>query len=86
MSFTPPADDLIRQAFPQIASLSPLDQGGFKVVYRIGIGGKTEAFKLIQIPLPTGTQDPDAFRHEITRSASSSCWIWVSPIASKKPP
>ena len=65
MSFTPPADDLVRQAFPQIASLSPLDQGGFKAVYRIGIGGNTEAFKLIQIPLPAGIPDPDAFRHEM---------------------
>jgi len=65
MSFTPPADDLIRQAFPQVASLSLLDQGGFKAVYRVVIGGKTVAFKLIQIPLPAGTPDPDAFRHEM---------------------
>jgi serine/threonine protein kinase len=65
MSFTPPADDLIQQAFPQITSIALLDQGGFKAVYRIGIAGKTEAFKLIQIPLPAGTPDPDAFRHEM---------------------
>lgn len=65
MSFTPPADDLIRQAFPQINSLAPLDQGGFKAVYRIGIGGKEEAFKLIQIPSLAGSPDPDAFRHEM---------------------
>ncbi len=65
MSFTPPADDLIRQAFPLITSLAALDQGGFKAVYRAGIRGQTEAFKLIQIPHPAGIPDPDAFRHEM---------------------
>jgi serine/threonine protein kinase len=65
MSFTPPADALIRQAYPQIQSLAPLDQGGFKVVYRATIGGKEEAFKLIQIPTALGAPDPEAFKHEM---------------------
>jgi len=65
MSFTPPANELILQAFPQIQNLTPLDQGGFKVVYRTTIGGKEEAFKLIQIPTPTGIPDADAFKHEL---------------------
>lgn len=58
MSFTPPADALILQAFPQIQTLAPLDQGGFKVVYRANIEGKEEAFMLIQIPAALGAPDP----------------------------
>ncbi|HOW64779.1 MAG TPA: hypothetical protein P5186_13820 [Candidatus Paceibacterota bacterium] len=65
MSFTPPADALILQAFPQIQALVPLDQGGFKVVYRAQIQGKEEAFKLIQIPSSAGAPDPEAFKHEV---------------------
>lgn len=64
MSFEPPSDDLIRQAFPQIQSIAPLDKGGFKAVYRIGIGGKTEAFKLILIPAYAGYPDADSLRQE----------------------
>lgn len=64
MSFEPPSDELIRQAFPQIQSIAPLDKGGFKAVYRIGIGGKTEAFKLILIPAHAGYPDADSLRQE----------------------
>ncbi len=64
MSFTPPDVGLIRQAFPQIQNIAPLDSGGFKAVYRIGIGGKVEAFKLILIPSYEGNQDADSLRQE----------------------
>lgn len=64
MSFTPPNDELIRQAFPLIQSIEPLDKGGFKAVYRIGIGGKVEAFKLILIPSYEGNPDADSLRQE----------------------
>jgi serine/threonine protein kinase len=64
MSFTPPSDDLIRAAFPKIESLAPLDKGGFKAVYRIEIGGKVEAFKLILIPSYEGNPDADSLRQE----------------------
>ena len=64
MSFEPPSDDLIRQAFPQIQTLAPLDKGGFKAVYRIAIGGKPEAFKLILIPAYAGNPDADSLRQE----------------------
>lgn len=64
MSFEPPSDDLVRQAFPQIQSLALLDKGGFKAVYRIDICGKVEAFKLILIPSYAGNPDADAFRQE----------------------
>jgi len=50
MNFTVPSNDEIQKAFPQIESIAMLDRGGFKAVYRVGIGGKIEAFKLILIP------------------------------------
>ena len=64
MSFDPPGDEYIRQAFPQLESLAPLDKGGFKAVYRIGIDGKVEAFKLILIPSYAGFLDADSLRQE----------------------
>jgi serine/threonine protein kinase len=65
MSFEPPSDNLIRRAFPQIENLSLLDKGGFKAVYQIRVGGKTEAFKLILIPLYAGNPDADSLRQEM---------------------
>jgi serine/threonine protein kinase len=64
MSFTPPSNDLIRAAFPRIEALAPIDKGGFKVVYRVEMGGKTEAFKLILIPSYEGNPDADSLRRE----------------------
>jgi len=65
MSFEPPSDDLIRKAFPQIQDLALLDKGGFKAVYRVSIGGKVEAFKLLQIPSYAGNPDADSLRQEM---------------------
>lgn len=66
MSFTPPKDELVRQAFPQIQNLTLLALGGFKAVYRASIGNKTEAFKLMQIPsVVPNDPDSDAFRIEM---------------------
>jgi len=65
MSFEPPSDPLILARFPQIEELALLDKGGFKAVYRARIAGKVEAFKLIQIPRIEGTEDAEAFRHEM---------------------
>ena len=64
MSFTPPGEELIRAGFPRIESLAPIDKGGFKAVYRIVIGDKVEAFKLILIPSYEGTPDADSLRQE----------------------
>lgn len=64
MSFEPPSNDLIQKAFPQIQSLTLHDKGGFKAVYRIEIGGKVEAFKLILIPSYEGNPDADSLRQE----------------------
>jgi serine/threonine protein kinase len=50
MSFTPPTAEQIRQSFPQITEAHFLKQGGFKAVYRVAIGGRAEAFKLVNIP------------------------------------
>jgi eukaryotic-like serine/threonine-protein kinase len=65
MSFEPPSDQLILEIFPQIGELALLDKGGFKAVYRARIAGKTEAFKLIQLPRVDETEDAEAFRHEM---------------------
>jgi serine/threonine protein kinase len=65
MSLTPPETSLVLAKFPQIQNLSLLDTGGFKLVYRAEIGGRTEAFKLIQLPMPGDISDADAYRNEM---------------------
>jgi serine/threonine protein kinase len=65
MSFEPPTNDLIRQAFPQIEDIALVDKGGFKAVYRISAGGNVEAFKLILIPSYAGNPDADSLRKEM---------------------
>lgn len=66
MNFVPPQPDLIRAALPALESLSlPLHQGGFKVVYRAVIGGKTEALKLAYIPKFQQMDEGEALRKEM---------------------
>lgn len=65
MSFEPPRDELVQGKFPQIEKLTLLDKGGFKAVYRARIAGKTEAFKLIQLPHAENADDAEALRHEM---------------------
>ena len=66
MSFVPPQPDLIRAALPALEALSPpLHQGGFKVVYRATVGGRTEALKLVKIPQTQNTAEAEAFRREM---------------------
>ena len=72
MSFTPPSDDLIRAAFPKIENLAPLDKGGFKAVYRIEVGGKIEAFKLILIPSYEDNPDADSLRRKVSGAFARS--------------
>lgn len=64
MSFEPPNNDLIREAFPQIESVELIDKGGFKAVYRIAAHGKVETLKLLLIPSHAGSPDADALRLE----------------------
>jgi len=64
MSFEPPNNDLIRQAFPRIQEIALIDKGGFKAVYRIMTGGTVEAFKLLLIPSYPGNPDADSLRRE----------------------
>jgi len=64
MSFEPPENAVIREAFPQLQELCLLDKGGFKAVYRATIAGKAEAFKLILIPSYEGNPDADSLRQE----------------------
>jgi serine/threonine protein kinase len=66
MSIIVPSDAGIRLALPQIQAIAMLDMGGFKAVYRVTIGGQTEALKLIQIPASDGSPDAEAFKREMT--------------------
>ncbi len=65
MSIIVPNNAGIQQALPQIQSIAMLDTGGFKAVYRVDIGGRTEALKLIQIPASDGGTDAEAFKREM---------------------
>jgi serine/threonine protein kinase len=64
MSFTPPPETAIQQAFPAVQNMALIDTGGFKAVYRIEANGQTEAFKLILVPSFAGNPDADALRRE----------------------
>ncbi len=65
MSIILPTDGDIRRALPQIQNLALQDTGGFKAVYRVTLGGRTEALKLIQIPASDGSTDAEAFKREM---------------------
>ena len=65
MSFTPPADDKIRAAFPDLADLSEFAKGGFKVVYKARLGGNREMFKLVCLPvMGQSDEEKEAYRKE----------------------
>jgi serine/threonine protein kinase len=65
MSFEPPTENLIAEAFPEVSGLALLEKGGFKAVYRASIRGKQEAFKLLSIPSYAGHADAEALRSEM---------------------
>ena len=65
MSILVPNDGDLQRALPQIQNLALLDTGGFKAVYRVTLGGRTEALKLIQIPASDGSTDAEAFKSEM---------------------
>ncbi|MCL4506096.1 MAG: protein kinase [Chloroflexi bacterium] len=47
-----PSEQEIRAAFPQVRTISMIDRGGFKVVYKAQIEDHFEALKLINLPQP----------------------------------
>lgn len=65
MNMTLPSDGDLQRALPQIQNIALLDTGGFKAVYRVTLGGRTEALKLIQIPTSDGSTDSEAFKSEM---------------------
>jgi hypothetical protein len=65
MNMTLPSDSAIQQALPQIQNIALLDTGGFKAVYRVTIGGRVEALKLIQIPASDGSAEAEALKREM---------------------
>jgi serine/threonine protein kinase len=65
MSLIVPNDNDIQQALPNIQDLALLDTGGFKAVYRVTLGQRTEALKLIQIPASDGSTDGETFKREM---------------------
>ena len=65
MNMTLPSDGDLHRALPQVQNIAMLDTGGFKAVYRVTLGGRTEALKLIQIPASDGSTDSEAFKREM---------------------
>lgn len=55
MTFYQPTDDEIKAQISGIDEIDILGYGGYKVVYRVKIGGNYEALKLIFIPNPSST-------------------------------
>jgi serine/threonine protein kinase len=65
LSVIVPKDGDLQRVLPQIQNLALLDTGGFKAVYRVALGGRIEALKLIQIPASDGSTDAEAFKSEM---------------------
>jgi serine/threonine protein kinase len=62
--FTPPPDAEIIHAFSALSSLTRIDAGGFKAVYKADISGNIEVFKLLCLPAPGATDEEKAYRRE----------------------
>jgi serine/threonine protein kinase len=56
MKFEPPKPEDIKLLFPQFGEVHFLNSGGFKAVYKIIVGGSTEAFKIVYIPDINGVE------------------------------
>ena len=54
----------IASAIPEVTDATVVKSGGFKVVYRATINGRTEALKLVHIPSFAGIDDPKPFQDE----------------------
>lgn len=50
MAFKPPSQAAVAKAFPNLANITPIRNGGFKAVFSAMAGAKKEALKLIHIP------------------------------------
>ena len=64
MAFVPPANDLIRAAFPDSLTLDVPRQGGFKAVYHAQTTRDLEAFKLLWLPAAGTTEQQLGIRRE----------------------
>jgi serine/threonine protein kinase len=65
MAFTPPTNDKILAAFPQLADLQEHARGGFKIVYKAIVGGAREIFKLVCLPaVGESDEEKQAYRKE----------------------
>ena len=72
MAFSPPTMDKIGVAFPEFSGFQEIARGGFKVVYRAQVGGATEIFKLVNLPVDDGSEERKAYRQE---REPASRWI-----------
>lgn len=59
-----PTASEIASAIPEVTDATVVKSGGFKVVYRATINGRTEALKLVHIPSLAGIDDPKPFQDE----------------------
>ncbi|MBI2512424.1 MAG: protein kinase [Opitutae bacterium] len=64
MSFQPPAESAILQAYPELRTLQFLTAGGFKAVYRAQTARGEEAFKLLFLPASGASDREQGIRRE----------------------
>ncbi|MDB6113070.1 MAG: hypothetical protein JWQ62_15, partial [Lacunisphaera sp.] len=61
---TPPTNEKLVAAFPEVANLEEIARGGFKIVYDAQVNGQREAFKLLALPAAAATETEKAYRQE----------------------
>jgi eukaryotic-like serine/threonine-protein kinase len=59
MSITAPELKDVKAAFPSIKDIVYLDVGGYKAVYKIALGSKTEALKIIEMHTTAGASQEE---------------------------
>jgi len=64
MAFTPPANNLILAAFPELRAITFRSAGGFKAVFRAETATGPEAFKLLCLPPAGATEREQGLRRE----------------------
>jgi eukaryotic-like serine/threonine-protein kinase len=64
MQVAAPTVEQLRSKLHEITDAVPLKQGGFKAVYRVTIGGRVEALKLVHVPKVSNDEAGELFRKE----------------------
>ena len=59
MAILPPPIDTVKAAFSSLKDIVFITAGGFKAVYKVSIGSKTEALKIIEVITTAGASDEE---------------------------